>query len=1018
MCSLGPADKMPWATWYKRWEKWMADYIPQVDYKVVYDHPEVQWARHVFAQPQTMMHARTLYDRTLETKDEKTGKILQRGGFTVRRFLRDLEERHGGIDSVLLWPGYPNIGADNRNLFQMYHDSCGGREGHWCRKLVDEFHEHNVKVLFAIQPWDYGTSRVRTEDGKTSGTKEDDWHAKAWGEFLRETNADGINGDTRQFWPRHAFDQIVKANHGRVPALEPEKQLSEVGDEVNEDCHWGKWGFSCKGPGDLSLHTGGWRYMDPGGGAGNGCAITAKLTAPRAYGQKAITNGKWHGAICQRWANRCRGKAILEVFWNGLAYESWETVWQIVNLIGPREGELLRRHSSILRFFKDVVTNPYRSTDANFRKWRWRPYVPVIFSSGGTGDENSRDKQLAHASEFSTVQHRLWLFINYEDENVDGFDRVPEFVLKGLDMTGLAGSGGKRKPVFVDAYRGKVLSRADYTVAGEEARVKRFPVERNGLSALLLYFGDENAPKKLEKCLKKMQLVTERPLWDFAETPAWFPVTQHMTTANQQSCPGWADAAYRSRYEERAGARVLEVSGSGEVGYNWFRFHMCGRMIEGTYYAADRWKKETIDLSVRPDVVGKGLQHAGFGEQLPWEAVPQLQHAAHLYVKPFLMHETLVTNQMFQKFIEESGEFADMLLVQPRSATGPDGVEDADTIFLRHWTRKVKARDEVRRTFAKGAEKQPVRWVTPWEAQKFCRFYNMRLPHMWEWMYAARGLHEAQAASDPEKFLETEADWYTAPEQHTDTPFFDHEDAMSSVRVDAFKDKAPKTGVRNLFQFLWQWSDVFEDKWMSRAAVLGGSFYRAAKCWWCLPRIDQVEEYNSFLVGPPGVSRSAMISFRCVADFVAETPARRKKAKEDIPHCRTKVCDVFGGGQRQVCAKCEDGYVLDEDVVERGSGGGARRSSCVKESEHEIRKESDGREEQKQSWGWRGAPGGDRREGSGTGDGEKKPGYSSSRRGGGGSYGDDDEDKRDKLHQSSCGTCEKKVENHPCCSSS
>ena len=57
-------------------------------------------------QPQAMVEDRYLYD-----------PVARR--YTVDRFLDDLDKRYGGIDSILLWPVYPNIGIDNRNRYDL-----------------------------------------------------------------------------------------------------------------------------------------------------------------------------------------------------------------------------------------------------------------------------------------------------------------------------------------------------------------------------------------------------------------------------------------------------------------------------------------------------------------------------------------------------------------------------------------------------------------------------------------------------------------------------------------------------------------------------------------------------------------------------------------------------------------------------------------------------------------------------------------------------------------------------------
>ena len=71
-----------------------------------YDAPGTHWTQSSFIQPTMMVEDRYFYDRG-------TGK------YTVDRYLDDLEKRYGGIDNVLVWPTYPNIGIDDRNQLDM-----------------------------------------------------------------------------------------------------------------------------------------------------------------------------------------------------------------------------------------------------------------------------------------------------------------------------------------------------------------------------------------------------------------------------------------------------------------------------------------------------------------------------------------------------------------------------------------------------------------------------------------------------------------------------------------------------------------------------------------------------------------------------------------------------------------------------------------------------------------------------------------------------------------------------------
>ncbi len=109
-----------------------------------YHNPALQWTQSSFIQPQMMVEDRGFYD-----------PVNHR--YTVDRYLDDLEKRYGGIDSVLIWHTYPNIGIDNRNQYDMLRAMPGGLDG--LRQMVNDFHRRGVRVLFPVMLWDQGHAR-------------------------------------------------------------------------------------------------------------------------------------------------------------------------------------------------------------------------------------------------------------------------------------------------------------------------------------------------------------------------------------------------------------------------------------------------------------------------------------------------------------------------------------------------------------------------------------------------------------------------------------------------------------------------------------------------------------------------------------------------------------------------------------------------------------------------------------------------------------------------------------------
>ena len=98
-----------------------------------YDMPALKWTQSSFIQPQMMVQDRYFYDPVA-------------GKYTVDRYLDDLQKRYGGIDAVLIWPTYPNMGIDNRNQQDMVRSMPGGIPG--VKQMIADFHRRGVRVLF------------------------------------------------------------------------------------------------------------------------------------------------------------------------------------------------------------------------------------------------------------------------------------------------------------------------------------------------------------------------------------------------------------------------------------------------------------------------------------------------------------------------------------------------------------------------------------------------------------------------------------------------------------------------------------------------------------------------------------------------------------------------------------------------------------------------------------------------------------------------------------------------------
>src|SRR5437763_8551076 len=267
-----------------------------------YEIPELLRTQSSFIQPQMMVQDRLFVDPIAEK-------------YTVDRYLDDLQKRYGGVDAVLIWPTYPNLGIDDRNQIDMIHCMPGGVIG--VRQMIADFHKRRVRVLFPMMMWDQGT--------RDPGMP---W-PNAIASLMNEIGADGINGATQDGVPL-AFS-LAADKTGHPLAFEPE------GGPSDEALAWNvmTWG----------------QYQYP---------FTPLVDRYKWLEPRHMVN------ISDRW-NRNKTNNLQFAFFNGIGWESWENIWGIWNGITPRDGEATRRVASLERAIAEYLV----SRD-------WEPLYPML----------------------------------------------------------------------------------------------------------------------------------------------------------------------------------------------------------------------------------------------------------------------------------------------------------------------------------------------------------------------------------------------------------------------------------------------------------------------------------------------------------------------------------------------------------------------------------------------------------------------------------------------------------------
>ena len=224
----------------------------------------------------------------------------------------------------------------------------------------------------------------------------------------------------------------------------------------------------------------------------------------------------------------------------------------------------------------------------------------------------------------------------------------------------------------------------------------------------------------------------------------------------------------------------------------------------------------------------EGFNDIGVDVQYPWEDSPRRFHDHPMEIKSFWIDKYPVTNVQFKKFL---------------AATHYRPADDLN--FLRDW------KDG---NYPAGWDNKPVTWVSQEDARAYAVWAGKRLPHEWEWQYAAQGTDL--------RLYPWGSNWDAAV-----VPGPDHGRTMRGPdAVDAHPGGASPFGVLDLVGNVWQWTEEFVDEHTRGGILRGGSYYQPQGSIWYFPQAYRNDQHGKLLLMTPSKDRVGALGFRCVMD--------------------------------------------------------------------------------------------------------------------------------------------------------
>lgn len=226
----------------------------------------------------------------------------------------------------------------------------------------------------------------------------------------------------------------------------------------------------------------------------------------------------------------------------------------------------------------------------------------------------------------------------------------------------------------------------------------------------------------------------------------------------------------------------------------------------------------------------EGGENPGVDMQMPGEDCPRRHHHSFIDLQAFYIDEYPVTNAEYKKFIDETK------------------YSPIDKInFLKDWKNGM---------YPEGWDNKPVTWVDIEDARAYANWAGKRLPHEWEWQYAAQG--------NGGRLYPWGNIWNDAFVPLPETGY----ELRGPDNVNAHPQGKSPFGVCDMVGNVWQWTDEYIDDHTRAAILRGGSYYKPLGSYWYFPQAYKLDEHGKYLLMSPGQNRAGTLGFRCVKDSV------------------------------------------------------------------------------------------------------------------------------------------------------